>query len=53
MNITLTKYRIRATQSDHQRQKAKEAAADIMAWLWVAFIVALVLGSALLNVGAK
>lgn len=53
MNAMLTRYRIRAEQSDHQRQKAKEAAADLIAWLWIAFIVALVFGSALLNVGAK
>lgn len=49
MNITLTRhYRkrpIRAMQSDHQRLKAKEDAANIIAWAWVAFIVFLVVGS--------
>ena len=53
MNALLTRYRIRAEQSDHQRQKAKEEAADLIAWLWIAFIAALVLGSALLNMGAQ
>lgn len=59
MNVTLTrtqlahrKTAIRALQSDHQRQKAKQSAEDFIAWLWVAFIVLLVVGSALNSVGA-
>ena len=49
MSIYLTRYRIKAGQSDHQRAKAKEAAANLVAWLWIIFIVALVVGSALIH----
>ena len=52
MNVALTKHRIRALQSDHRRQQAKQDAENIIAVAWVAFVVALVLGSALLNAGA-
>ena len=39
MSIFLTRYRIRAMQSDLQRVKAKEASANAIAWLWIFFIV--------------
>lgn len=52
MNAFLSRYYARPQQSDLQRARAKEAAADLMAWLWIGFIAALVIGSALLNSGA-
>ncbi len=43
-------YLTKHVRSDHQRQQAKEAAADLIAWMWAAFIVVLIVGSALLTI---